>query len=555
MTQLRGSTKSTVPSPAATAWLIPLAGPPLRTLSLTAAPSGLVLGRHEQADIKLPNDAVSRHHARFDFDNGEWRLTDLSSRWGTFLNGVRIAADHAVPLHSGDMVRISPWTFNFSAGGTPAARSFDTLNDQDRNQTFIRTISPKRGAASLADELLALLLETTAALHGAEDETALAAALLDAAMRGTKLPNAAVLKPLDSEGRITVLASRQSFPGQPTFSRSLINVASTGVVASFTPSGADDISQSIVSLKIDAALCIPLMLGGTVAGYLYLDGRGGGYAVSPQQWASASAFCLALGHVASLALSNLKRLDVERRTAQLEADFRAAAEAQRFLLPRRELTVGALRCAGQSQPGRHVGGDFFDLIALDNGKLAIALGDVSGKGLPAAILMTAAHGFLHAALLEHGQPDAAVTQLNRFLCPRLSAEKFLTLWVGVIDPAARTLHYVDAGHGYGYLLSESTAPQRLDAGDNLPIGVTPDFTARAITLPLPPTGQILVVSDGIVEQPSATTESQFGETALPATLPTLLQSPDPVSALLAAVTTHAATPTLSDDATAISIRW
>ena len=569
---------------AASASLVPIAGPPLRAIELKAggssATSGITVGRHEQCDVRLPSDAVSRRHALLRCDGaGRWRLIDLKSRWGTFLNGCRISPDTDIPLQPGDLIRISPWTFNFSAAvagaaargrNAPGVESFD---DVDRMRTLVRSVTSHGTGQGLAENQLAILLESAAALHAATDERSLAEGLIESACRGSGLPNAAVLRPVDAHaGRVDVIAARHGggggggghSPVPMTYSRSLLKAASEGSVAEFAPTQDHDVAHSIVLMKIDAALCVPLMLGATVAAYLYLDTRGGGHApISAHRWNATCAFCLALGRIASLALANLKRIDMERRAAQAEAELRAAAEAQRWVLPQRHVTVGPFRCVGESRPGRHVGGDFFDLIPLEDGRLAVALGDVAGKGIPASILMTTAQGFLHAALLQHARPDAAVTQLNRFLSPRLPTGRFLTLWVGIFDPGGRRLQYVDAGHGYAFLLGPAGGSfRRLDEGENLPVGVAEAFDYRCVDVALDDesAARVLIVSDGIVEQPaaveSATGDDAFGIEGIRTRTGQLISAADPVAELFAAVGAHAGGgSSLADDATALWIQW
>src|SRR6478672_11523456 len=105
----------------ATRYLVAVVGPSIEPIQLIGKPEGLTLGRHANCDLLLPADAerVSRFHARFAHVEGEgWRLSDLGSRWGTFLNGVKMASGSEVPLSDGDLIRISPWTFSLS----PTAR-------------------------------------------------------------------------------------------------------------------------------------------------------------------------------------------------------------------------------------------------------------------------------------------------------------------------------------------------------------------------------------------------------------------------------------------------
>jgi serine phosphatase RsbU (regulator of sigma subunit) len=228
-------------------------------------------------------------------------------------------------------------------------------------------------------------------------------------------------------------------------------------------------------------------------------------------------------------------------------------------LPPRQITVGPFSCIGQSRAGQHIGGDFFDVIDLGNGKLAVALGDVSGKGIPASVLMTATQGFLHASLRSLGDIGEAVTALNRFIAPRRPEDRFVTLWVGLFDPVARELQYVDAGHGYALLIGSEIIS--LDAGGGPPLGIDENFEYRAEVLPLPQAGKIIAVSDGIVEQ--------TGQSAspTPSTAPDRFEMAgvrrsiqhghdgDDVARLFEDVVHHAGTEHLADDATAVMVRW
>src|SRR5262245_25893085 len=94
------SRQAAAAAPATGAWLFPLAGPPIRAIALKHKDGGLLVGRHDAADVRLPSDAVSRNHARLRFESGRWMICDLKSRWGTFLNGCRIKADVHIPLQS-----------------------------------------------------------------------------------------------------------------------------------------------------------------------------------------------------------------------------------------------------------------------------------------------------------------------------------------------------------------------------------------------------------------------------------------------------------------------
>ena len=275
--------------------------------------------------------------------------------------------------------------------------------------------------------------------------------------------------------------------GQIIFSRSLLSAAAGGNVAELSSDRQTfDISQSIVSMGVRSALCVPLMLGQTVAAYLYLDSRGEANSANRLPLRPhASAFCLALGRMAGLALANLKRVEMERRSAEIDAELAAASAAQQWILPKRVGKFGPFTCIGESRPGEYLGGDFYDVIPVGNDRLAVAIGDVSGHGVAASVLMTASAGFLHAVLEETADPEIAINRLNAFLGPRKSIGKFVTMWIGVLDLSARMLKYVDAGHGYVMIGQTDGSLGQITVGENVPLGVdeTYRFSARAIDPP------------------------------------------------------------------------
>ncbi|MEC9373738.1 MAG: SpoIIE family protein phosphatase, partial [Planctomycetota bacterium] len=335
-----------------------------------------------------------------------------------------------------------------------------------------------------------------------------------AAVAGAGFDNAAVLTPTDEEGGFEVIAHRGQIGGPaPRFSRTLIRQAAEGTPARLTGGNSMSEAMSIMELNIDEALCVPIMMGSSVAAFLYLDNREGQHS-SRRRTEDSRSFTVGLARLAGMALTNLMQREVEQRYARLEAELSAGAEAQRWVMPQSAGTFGPLSYVGVSRPGRVVGGDFFDVISLGDSKVAAALGDVSGKGIPASVLMTAAAGYLHAALERHGDPGRAVTDLNRFVNPRRPGSKFLTLWVGVFDLEAGTLHYIDAGHGHAVFASSSGEVSTLTHGTSCIVGIDTAMRYESIVQPLSPGGCALIVSDGLVEQPGGPAgrdmRNQFG---------------------------------------------
>lgn len=569
---------TTIPIAAARAWLIPIDGPPLDPLSLEPSPSGHTLGRRTPATLLLPPEAdrVSRVHCRLTPVGAGWVIEDLNSRWGTILNGVRLQPMRSLPIAHGDYLRLLPWTFLFSTVA-PGSLGIETLNDlgQDHTlgQSIVQTVATSAGPA-LAPDLSALLLETVAALHSAETEAELAKVLLDAARRGTGLTNAAMLRPA-AGGRIEVVLSLQAHqptPGvSPThathsaevFSRSLLSMAAKGQTAELIRDSVSsaDIESSIFRMKITAAICSPLMLGGAPVAYLYLDSRKG---AGPQPAANlrpgGSIFVTALARMASLCLANLRRMAVELRQASVDAELRAAAEVQARFLPPVDQTFGQLTAAGRATPGQSVGGDFFELVPLADHLLAVAVGDVAGKGLPAALLMAVAHAYLQANLAANPRLAdpvllaRAIETFNRYISERKPDSRFITLWLGVIDTDRQTLTYVDAGHGLAALRQGGSTTQ-LSAGGGPPIGAVVAAEYEAVVVGFPKDSQLLVFSDGVVEQPIGSSDQMFGFNAATATI---LPHAPPVAilnALMAELVQAANGQKFYDDTTVVTVAW
>ncbi|MEM7806663.1 MAG: SpoIIE family protein phosphatase [Planctomycetota bacterium] len=576
----RSSAPETLLAPAPL-WLVPTVGPEIEPLmlgikSLAAPEQPLILGRHASADLRLEGiDQVSRRHASFRWDNfhRRWLARDLGSTWGTAVNGQALRDNAEVPIAVGDLIRVTPWTFLVAREPKPQGREIanDTGESASGTPTLnIRTVTPD-DIPGLRLDAIKLLLEATNTLQDAADESELAQRLIEAAVEATGLPNAAVLRPTDTGSRYEVVASvgidevTASDDGQLPFSRTLLDGARTGDVTEVLEreAGETPISKSIGDLEITRAVCVPLSVGASVRLLLYLDRRRDAQVTqTPTDARDATSFCTAFAKIASMALANLNRLEMERRSAEYEADLSAAAEAQRWILPNSETRVGGFCVLGESRPGRGVGGDFFDVMHLPDGRVAAALGDVSGKGVGAGMLMTATQCFLHAALVGGSSPNDeglsdVLQRLNGFVHPRSPVSRFITMWVGIFDPEAQTLTYVDAGHGFAFLLRGEPSGEliQLDEAGGPPVGVAEKFDYTEVTTPFCPGDAAIVMSDGIVEQPNDSLighGDQFGLSRIEA----IIRSPhaNVVQQLFDAVDAHAGNKQLADDATILLVR-
>jgi phosphoserine phosphatase RsbU/P len=194
-------------------------------------------------------------------------------------------------------------------------------------------------------------------------------------------------------------------------------------------------------------------------------------------------------------------------------ELRSAGEVQQCLLPQSGSRAAGLDCAGVSRPARGVTGDYYDFIPLPDDRVAIVLGDVCGKGIPAAILMAALRGYLHGVAAERQcDPPALVEAMNRHLHRSAPASRFATLFYGVYDAATRTLEYVTAGHPPPVLLRNGAdRPLGLPSVEGgLALGMMPDAEYVATRVRLEPGDLLVAFTDGMTEAMDASGE-EWGE--------------------------------------------
>lgn len=561
--------------PTAPLVLEPVVGPTITPIAIDPAHAA-VLGRSSTSQVILADESVSRRHAQVHHSSGTWFITDLGSRHGTLVNAIQLAANGAVPLHNGDLVGIGPWTFRVRTGGS-AATSHITTDDRLLEQERVERVQ-EREMAAITQNRLNLLMNSAAAVAGVNDEAKLSKAIVGAAIEGTGFPRAAILREVKHDsntfdivcmrGPSETRAVGQAADPAVRFSTSLINAARSGDLAQLKSDAAMAGGASIISLGIQTAMCAPIAIGGAITAFLYLDARAGesggarafmagfgsrGAAIQQD----AAAFCMALAKMYSLAMSNILREQLAQRQATIEKELAAAREAQRLIMPPDEGQVGGIRYAMRMRSGRYVAGDLFDVIDLGTGRVAVLLGDVAGKGIGAAILMATAQTHLNASLRVLDDPAEAVADVNRYLCSHVAQNKFISLWLGVFEPATRRMSFVDAGHGHWLVASGRSGARnirRVDAVGGLPLGIDAAYRYQTEELILEPNDRLVVFSDGVVEQPSPD-GAMFGlERAISALEPGDSESDD-VRRLFDAVVNYAQTDSLSDDTTVASVAW
>ena len=201
----------------------------------------------------------------------------------------------------------------------------------------------------------------------------------------------------------------------------------------------------------------------------------------------------------------------ERET--LRREVLVASQAQARLFPSALPAASSLEVTGICRPARGVGGDYYDFLPIDEGRLGLAVGDVSGKGLYAGLLMAGLQGRMQTLARQYGERLAELMrELNRLTYASTDGDKYATLFYGVYDDATRTLTYVNAGHNPPLLVRASGATERLDP-TGMVIGLMPDAQCTQGSLQLGVGDTLVLFTDGVTEAVSPSGE-EFGDARL-----------------------------------------
>jgi sigma-B regulation protein RsbU (phosphoserine phosphatase) len=243
----------------------------------------------------------------------------------------------------------------------------------------------------------------------------------------------------------------------------------------------------------------------------------------------------------------------------IKSDLALAAEIQLAILPQQFPPFDDLKSVidafASMKPAKDVGGDFYDIIRIDDDHIGFTIADVSGKGVPAAMFMAVSHTLLRLAGKKKTNPVDVITESNNVLAAESFDNMFVTLFYGVMDVRSGTVEYVNAGHNPPYILRSNGTLETITSSKNICLGVIEDYAYTSDTITLQKGDSIITFTDGVTEACS-TTNDLFGETRLEALLPTLSgeTAKGLVDKVLQAVHTHAEGAEQSDDITMLTIK-
>ncbi len=509
------------------------------------------IGRRETNDLRLAGSEVSRDHAEITVDAGRYTVRDRGSRYGTFVNGDQVTVQE---LTHGDKIRLGRSggaELMFLLPGGDADTSTDRITSTaigDLRQIAALLDGLRAlGSGRVLDDVLALVLDSAIEVGGAE--------------RGfIMLANASgelEFKLARGRGRLTLPGG--SFMTSRKIPEEVFRTGEGRIVADLLDGDLANVHIGTVALGIRHVLCVPLRLVRYIdraeqagedrrIGVLYLDSRERGTLLSN----STRSALETLATEAAVAIENARLYREAIEKARLEQEMRIAAEIQQALWPKAQQSGTYFRAAAASLPCRSIGGDFFDYINFDEA-FGFALGDVAGKGPPAALLSALMQGIFAAQAASTLGPADTIRLVNTALVRRGIESRFVTIFYALLTENGR-LTYCNAGHNPP-LLFEHGGVRTLEVGGPI-VGLFAGAAFKEETLQLAPRDRLVIFSDGVSEATNVAGE-EYGEPRIVQALKgTEAEEPAEVLArLLASVREYTSGAPQSDDITAMVLRY
>ncbi len=497
----------------------------------------ITLGRSARNDLCIPDPFASRVHAEVRREGEEYFLQDLGSANGTLYNGGTV--EGTVPLTAGGRIQIGETEIVFDDG----------------------TYHSSMGATMITDNSSTSLPEATIALASGDRTTS---GLLEAIEDARKKPEASVVARVAREGDLLALISKvgitllssstleqtleqivslvfEAVPadrcllmmrdehseelqvavarlrdrvgevGEIRVSRNVMDevvIRGRSVLTSDAQHDPRFASGTVVLQGVRSVLAVPLGVSEKVFGIIYADSP-----IAEGRFTEDHLKVLTtLASVAAIRVENARLVEARFQQERLERELQLAMEIQQRFQPTAPPVVPGYEFQGISFPCYEIGGDYYDFIQRDDGRLVIALGDVSGKGTAAALLMSSLHAAIHAQTGSHDTLVQTISAVNRYLAENIPPNRFVTLFYAGLDPESGALSFLNAGHNPPLIIHAAGTVEQLASG-GLPLGIKADADYREGRTHLQLGDVLVIYSDGVTEAASPSGE-EFGPTRL-----------------------------------------
>ncbi len=464
---------------------------------------GLSLGRSSANELCFPDDVgLSRQHMTLEREGDNWSLRDLGSKNGTFLNGVRVAGK--VALNPGDRIVASRVTlvydpaeadanktvlFEGTALARPSEQTVSTtlehlLQDEGKDKS---PFAPQWGNAVTA------LVRAGRELAARRPLPELFSVILNLATEAVSARRG-VLMTLE-KGQLVAQASKgEGFRISTAVRDRVLDAKTSLLVRDVSRDEALRQRLSIVEHSVRALMAVPLQTDNNVIGLIYVDSP-----QFPREFSSDDLNLLTvMANVAAIRIERDRLAEVEQAERLMASELEQAAEIQRQFLPAAAPILPGLDLAGYNAACRTVGGDYYDFLPYSDNRVGIMIGDVAGKGMPAALMMTSLQAKVQALAEMPGDPAVVVARLNRSLAATCPRNRFVTFFFSIIDASSGDIAFCNAGHNPPLLVRADGRIERLEGGGPV-LGILPAMTYERQQCHMDPGDLLVLYSDGVTE--------------------------------------------------------
>jgi len=498
----------------------------------------ITLGRSARNDLCIPDPFASRVHAEVRREGEEYYLQDLGSANGTLYNGGTV--EGTVPLTAGGRIQIGETEIVFD-DGTYHSSSMGATMITDNSSTSLpeATIALASGDRTTSGLLEAIEGARSKPEQSVVERVAREGDLLALISKvGITLLSSSTLEqtleqivslvfeavPADrcllmmrdehsEELRVAVarLRDRVGEVGEIRVSRNVMDevvIRGNSVLTSDAQHDPRFASGTVVLQGVRSVLAVPLGVSEKVFGIIYADSP-----IAEGRFTQDHLKVLTtLASVAAIRVENARLVEARFQQERLERELQLAMEIQQRFQPTAPPSVPGYELQGISFPCYEIGGDYYDFIQREDGRLVIALGDVSGKGTAAALLMSSLHAAIHAQTGSHDTLVETISAVNRYLADNIPPNRFVTLFYAELDPESGAVSFLNAGHNPPLIVHAAGTVEQLASG-GLPLGIKADADYREGRTHLQMGDVLVIYSDGVTEAASPSGE-EFGPTRL-----------------------------------------
>lgn len=477
-----------------------------------------IIGRLPECDIQINSNMVSRKHARILCEGEKVSIEDLGSGNGTFLNTTKV--EGLTPLKNNDRLKLGPIMFRVEAAsdGKPDDSSSAVLRQAEKYSdvqiSADEITSTIMGAAEHTEGFglldvqpqakLKAILEITRSLAGNHDVEKILPKVLDTLFAIFPHADRGVIILKDAAGNMVPRAMkhrRDETDESVKLSRTIVKTVLEQKKAILSADASSDTqfqaSESISALSIRSMMCAPLVsMSGEPMGLINID------TLNPlSQFKKEDLdIMIAVAGQASMSYESARLLQSYVEKQKQDSEMNIARDVQRALLPERMPDVPGYEFYTTYEAAQAVGGDYYDVIPLVDGKVCLAFGDVAGKGVPASLVMSRISSVVRSTVEFVQDAAEAVFKINNHMCAKAVEGRFVTFVYVILDTVNHKMSLVNAGHMSPMIRKpDGTVEEFTEDTVGVPIGVVEDYPFDAVTRALNPGETVVIFTDGVSE--------------------------------------------------------